>query len=302
MMDASAFDHRALIVSLTPETRSEITKRTNAPGLMRLSIHLGLILGLGTFIAIQIPFWGLLLLPQGLLLTCLFMLEHECTHKTPFRLDWLNEFVGRAAGLLIFLPFTWFRYFHLAHHRHTNDPENDPELSSDGKPETWTDYLIYLSGYRYWKSVFGTLFRLTTGRETADYLPQKRLPDMEREAVAMVLLYTGLLIALPFAPWLLWAWLLPLVIGQPFLRLYLLAEHGRCPQVANMFDNTRTTVTNRLVRFFAWNMPYHAEHHAYPDVPFHQLPAFHTFTHAHLRQVSDGYVAFNRNFAQKLTR
>ena len=25
--------------------------------------------------------------------------------------------------------------------------------------------------------------------------------------------------------------------------------------------------------FLAWNMPYHAEHHAFPAVPFHNLPA-----------------------------
>ena len=27
------------------------------------------------------------------------------------------------------------------------------------------------------------------------------------------------------------------------------------------------------VRVLFWNMPYHAEHHAFPDVPFHHLPA-----------------------------
>ena len=26
------------------------------------------------------------------------------------------------------------------------------------------------------------------------------------------------------------------------------------------------------MRWFAWNMPYHVEHHAYPSVPFHALP------------------------------
>lgn len=31
----------------------------------------------------------------------------------------------------------------------------------------------------------------------------------------------------------------------------------------------RATLTLSLVRLFAWNMPYHAEHHTYPAVPFH---------------------------------
>ena len=72
---------------------------------------------------------------------------------------------------------------------------------------------------------------------------------------------------------LLWVWIIPALLGQPFLRLYLLAEHGCCAFVANMFENSRTTFTGPLVRFLAWNMPYHAEHHAFPTVPFYRLPA-----------------------------
>ena len=29
-------------------------------------------------------------------------------------------------------------------------------------------------------------------------------------------------------------WLVPVLLGQPFLRLYLLAEHGDCPEVVNL--------------------------------------------------------------------
>ena len=73
----------------------------------------------------------------------------------------------------------------------------------------------------------------------------------------------------------LWVWVVPALLGQPFLRLYLLAEHGDCPEVANMFENTRTTFTTRAVRWLAWNMPYHVEHHVWPTVPFHRLPEVH---------------------------
>jgi fatty acid desaturase len=85
-------------------------------------------------------------------------------------------------------------------------------------------------------------------------------------------------------------------LAQPFLRLYLLAEHGDCPQVANMLENTRTTFTNRVVRFVAWNMPYHAEHHCYPAVPFHNLPALHDIAREQLQVTAPGYVAFSRDY------
>jgi hypothetical protein len=64
----------------------------------------------------------------------------------------------------------------------------------------------------------------------------------------------------------------PLLVGQGFLRPYLLAEHTACAFTRDCLENTRTTLTLWLVRLFAWNMPYHGEHHAYPAVPFHALP------------------------------
>ena len=99
---------------------------------------------------------------------------------------------------------------------------------------------------------------------------------------------------------LLYVWIVPALLGQPFLRLYLLAEHGRCPFVANMLENSRTTLTNWFVRKLAWNMPYHAEHHAYPGVPFHQLPAFHRLIEQHLKVVEPGYVSFHEKYIKTL--
>jgi len=70
--------------------------------------------------------------------------------------------------------------------------------------------------------------------------------------------------------------------------------------VANMFENTRTTFTNRLIRFVAWNMPYHIEHHVYPMVPFHKLPMLHLIAQKHLLVTSNGYMAFNRAYWDSL--
>ena len=98
----------------------------------------------------------------------------------------------------------------------------------------------------------------------------------------------------------LWLWLIPMLLGQPFLRLVLLAEHGHCPPVADMFENSRTTFTTALVRKLAWNMPYHAEHHALPAVPFHRLQEMHRLTATHIKTTADGYAAFNRDYAARL--
>ena len=67
-----------------------------------------------------------------------------------------------------------------------------------------------------------------------------------------------------------------------------------------MFENTRTTFTNRAIRFLAWNMPYHAEHHAYPAVPFYKLPDFHELARAELKTTSDGYARFHQSYVKEL--
>jgi fatty acid desaturase len=43
-------------------------------------------------------------------------------------------------------------------------------------------------------------------------------------------------------------------------------------------------------------MPYHAEHHVYPAVPFHKLPALHGLMKDELRVTAEGYGAFAREF------
>ena len=92
----------------------------------------------------------------------------------------------------------------------------------------------------------------------------------------------------------------PQNLYQDIHQLYLLAEHGRCPAVADMFDNTRTTLTTTAVRFLAWNMPYHVEHHSAPNVPFHHLPDLHAHISEHLRCTSQGYTIFARHHTSQL--
>jgi fatty acid desaturase len=46
-----------------------------------------------------------------------------------------------------------------------------------------------------------------------------------------------------------------------------------------------------VVKLFAWNMPFHAEHHAYPAVPFHALPALHAHVRGRIEHLEPGYVA-----------
>jgi fatty acid desaturase len=288
-------DHRTFMAGLDPETRAALTGRSDARGLVHLASHLGAIMVCGVLVGLGVPFWWLLLPVQGILIVFLFTLEHEATHKTPFASPWLNEAAGHGAGFLILLPFTWFRYFHLAHHRWTNLDGQDPELEG-GKPETWRDWVVHVSGLPYWRGQAALLWRLARGRERPGYLPESARGRATVEARVMLAGYAVVAAGLLWSPLLLWVWLLPVVLGQPFLRLYLLAEHGDCPRVADMFLNTRTTFTTAVVRWLAWNMPYHTEHHVAPLVPFHRLPALHDRMRTHLGVTVQGYGRFTRDY------
>jgi fatty acid desaturase len=290
-------DQQTVLALLTPERRVELTIPSDIAGLKQAGLHFGVLVALSLAIVLKAPFWPLLMLPQGIVLIFLFTAHHEMIHRTAFASRRLNDTLARLCGLLVFVPTTWFRYFHAAHHRHTQDPALDPELASP-KPETWPQYFLHISGLPIWKGMAETLFANAFRPVTDAFVPQKARGRVRREARLTLLVYAGLitLSALAGSALLLWLWIIPALLGQPFLRLYLLAEHGRCAFCANMLENSRTTFTNRLVRRLAWNMPYHAEHHSYPSVPFHRLPELHRHMRDYLRVTEDGYVRFHAKY------
>jgi len=293
-------DHKQFTAALPREVLADLNATEDAPGLRHLAGHFGLIGLFGVWIAQGWWLWPLAVVAQGIAICFLFTLEHEATHKTPFRTLWVNEWVGRICGLLICQPFEWFRYFHLAHHRFTNIPDKDPELVAGGKPETWGQYVRHVSGLPFWWAMLGVTVRNALGRDPGPYIPARARPRVVAEARWMLAIYVLALASLAVTPLLFWVWLLPCLVGQPFLRLYLLAEHGRCAFVANMFENTRTTYTNRIIRFLAWNMPYHVEHHTLPNVPFHRLPELHGHMQGRHAVTSEGYAAFTADYAKAL--
>ena len=70
-------------------------------------------------------------------------------------------------------------------------------------------------------------------------------------------------------------WLIPRILGEPFLRLVRMVEHTGKDETADMIHNTRTSFPSVFLKFLYWNMPYHIEHHLYSSVPFYNLPKFH---------------------------
>jgi fatty acid desaturase len=279
------------------------TVPSDRSGLLHLAGHVGLLIVTATLVALSRS--SILLLPalvlHGVVLTFLFAPLHESVHRTAFRSRRLNDAVAWMAGLILVLPPNWFRAFHFAHHRFTQIEGHDPELEAK-RVETWPDYLVHLSGWRYWRAAVALLLKNAFGDPAASFIAPGLEPRLKREARIVLAVY-ALVAVLSVAfrnDAVLFYWVLPALLGQPFLRAYLLAEHTGLPLVEDFWENTRTTLTGAPVRFLAWNMPFHAEHHAHPGVPFHGLPELHARERAKLHAVSPGYVAFHREWQARL--
>lgn len=295
--------HKKFISSLSSQQRRSLTKRSDLPGIIRLICHWCLIGVMGTAIYWSVPGWPLLLIPQGILIVFLFSLVHESIHQTAFKSSWLNNICALVCGFFIFLPCTWFKYFHFAHHRFTQIPGKDPELATQ-KPNNKLSYLVYISGLPTWFGHFKTLMANAVGFVDLNFVPEAKRPIVTRESQLLLVSYTAILSLILYTSSfsLLWTWIIPLLAGQPFLRSYLLAEHTLCSKTNNMFENTRTIFTNAIVRFIGWNMSYHTEHHTYPSVPFHQLPHLHSIMQGKLIHKQTGYMSFNLNYMSKISK
>ena len=65
-----------------------------------------------------INLWLMLLamLPAAGFLVRMFMLQHDCGHNSLFQSRQLNDWVGRAIGLLTLTPYDYWRHAHALHH------------------------------------------------------------------------------------------------------------------------------------------------------------------------------------------
>ncbi len=281
-----------------------LARRSDAQGLAQLLWHGAMLLASGLLVwRAGGSFWlAPAVLVHAVVLVFLFAPLHESVHRTAFRQRWLNDAVAWICGAVLLLPPEYFRAFHFAHHRHTQDPDRDPELAG-ARPDSLRRYLMQASGLLYWRQRLGSVFRHAfTGRVSEPFIAAQLRPAIVHEARWLLSFYALLLLgSLLAASWaLVTYWLLPVLIGQPFLRLYLMAEHGGCPLVADMLRNSRTTRSNALVRRLAWNMPYHAEHHAYPALPFHALPAAHRLLADEIEVQAPSYLAVHRALLSQL--
>jgi fatty acid desaturase len=280
-------------------------RRSNAQGASRAAVHLACVAATGTLVWLALPNWFLLvpaMLLHGLTLVTMFAPMHECTHRTALASPAANAAVGWIAGLLSFYNSTYYRYYHSWHHRYTQDPARDPELMFP-RTSSRARYLLEISTLGFWYRRVVDYAILAASAARLPFLPERARRTVALSVSIQILVYlaAGAAIAGGFtAP--LYFFFLPSLLAMPLMRAYLIAEHTLCSRDQNFLSNTRTTLTVFPVRLLMWNMPFHAEHHLFPSVPFHRLPALHEAIGDRFAHVSPGYVAVNRKVWRALSQ
>src|SRR5258708_15223611 len=164
MMDLDVVPARGL----DRDSLRRLSQRSNARGALQLSVQLTLLCATAVLVcAVRGSF---LIVPatvlDGIVINFLFCPLHETTHLSAFANRRLNAAVGWICGALLLLPPQYFRQFHFAHHRFTQDPARDPELAQPA-PDTLPSYLLRASGLPNWhKRITATLPHAMTGPGT----------------------------------------------------------------------------------------------------------------------------------------
>jgi fatty acid desaturase len=279
-------------------------QRSNLRGALRLAAHLGCMGMTGLLVFLAEPVWYLLIpamAAHGVTIVTLFAPMHECVHRTAFTSRGANVAVGWLAGVFSFYNSSFYWYFHSWHHRYTQDPERDPELIYP-KARSRGEYLREISAVMFWLRRAVDYPALACGRTRGlPFVPDSARREIALSMSAQLLIYLAAAgsIALGYSA-ALYFWFLPALLAQPFLRALLIAEHTGCSLDANGLTNTRTTLAGFPIRLLMWNMPFHAEHHLYPSVPFHRLPTLHARIKERLAHVAPSYPAANAAILRSL--
>ena len=185
-----------------------------------------------------------------------------------------------ASFMMMRNPVVW-RRSHARHHADTIIVGRDPEITGMRPPQLFIIGLNVI-GLVATPLAFGALVRQATGRFSADEDHLIAEPSRAANAVLAARCHLAIYAATGAAC----VWMgsilpamligLPNIYGRWLLLFYGLPQHlGLAEDVHDHRLNSRTVYFNPVLRFLYWNMNYHMEHHMYPMVPYHALPALH---------------------------
>lgn len=263
----------------------DLSRRDDGHALLRAVSQTALFAGSATVLlttTAALPWWTAFVV-QVAAQFAMFGMLHEATHGTAFASAAGNTIASWIGAVWQFAPPAWMRAFHFTHHRHTHEVARDPELAGMEWVARWPRgiaWLITVSGLPILFARVAITLVAATGvpallARALPYVAVEQRAAVRRDARILLLVH-GAIVALgwwtatPVAT--LYVAAIP---AHAVLSAYLTCEHRGLPATGDVLARTRSIAAGPLLRYLLWNMPYHAEHHAYPSVPFHALPRLH---------------------------
>ncbi len=214
------------------------------------------------------PLWlGFILATFSLCLV--YLPTHEAQHdiiaRPGTRLRWLNELVGHATSWMIAQPFQLLRATHLEHHKHTNDPDHDPDITTKAAGP--------------WSAIWGSIRqRQPDAKRSLDYLAAlQRIgrEDLIPITVAYKVGFVAILCALAWSGYALEAlllWWLPYHIAATYTIFFLSWAPHHPGNGRSRYTNTRSW-RSRVGNLGTMGMQFHIVHHLHPYIPLSRTPA-----------------------------
>jgi beta-carotene hydroxylase len=184
---------------------------------------------------------------------------HDSSHRSVAQARWVNEVVGRLATLVLFGHYRSFRYIHLTHHKHTNDPEHDPDFWSGAGPK-WQLPLRWLSQDLHYYYVY-----IRAGRPTNELVEICVTSGLFIGACVWLTLTGHGSVALL-------QWLVPARVAAALLAFSFDWLPHQPHDVTAKADRYRAThvYDSKLLTFVLTYQNYHLIHHLHPAVPFYR--------------------------------
>lgn len=258
-------------------------QRTNARATRDTVLWLGLIIGLAVVIVATWFSWfsiPLLFVYGALYGGAADSRWHECGHGTAFRYGPANTVIYYIASFMLWREPTMWRWSHYRHHTDTIIVGRDAEIVFQRPPEVRKLPLIF-SHLEGGPQMFWRMAKHAAGRvdaDAADFIPETE----RRRLIWEDRIFVGITLAAVVLSLVLWTPLPVLLVGLPTIYgawlvvFFGLTQHaGLQEDVLDHRLNTRTVYMNPVFRWLYSNMNYHVEHHLFPGVPYHALPALH---------------------------
>ena len=276
----------------------ELTRRNDRNALTRFCVFLAIVFATGALAWFLRGSWWCVpaLLLYGTIYAFAEAMEHELRHRTPFRTEWLNEAVHWVICFMTWREQIYSRWSHAQHHTYThltNTVPSDVEIAVKRPPsylKLFTDFIRVSHGIHH----LGNIALHSVGvisNSTKAIVPEIEFRRMCRNSRIVLALYLAVIVwaVVTHSPWPVIFLLLPRAYGAWLHELLAITQHTglRENELDHRFS-TRTLRLNRVLEFLYWNMNYHVEHHMFPNVPFHALPALRKAIESEMPPAYDG--------------